>query len=468
MTYQTVDYIDPKIFRAYDIRGVVEESLQPNVLYTLGLALGTTLINQGDGTSKPQLIVGRDARLSGPALFDALVTGLLETGCELVDIGIVPTPVGYFACHHLNIPAAVMLTASHNPAEYNGLKIVIDGAALSEAGIQALRQCAIEGNFIKGEGHITSSPVESAYIDRITGDIQLKRPLKVVIDCGNGVTGQIGPQLLQSLGCEVYPLYCDIDGRFPNHHPDPTIPANLQDLITEVKKHGADLGIALDGDGDRVGAVDSEGNIIWPDRQMMLFSRDLLSRHPGATVIFDVKCSRNLASTIEQSGGHPLMWKTGHSLIKGKLRELADALLAGEMSGHIFFKERWYGFDDGLYAAARLIEILSKADQGSTAVFATLPDSVNTPEIKVSVTEEQKFSFMDQFAKQADFPEGHITSIDGIRVDFPDGWGLVRPSNTTPALTLRFEADSQQSLDRIKTAFREAMLTVDSSLELGF
>ncbi|KAF0191618.1 MAG: phosphomannomutase / phosphoglucomutase [Gammaproteobacteria bacterium] len=451
------------IFKAYDIRGIVGVTLTPEIVYDIGRAIGSEAFDRG----QQGVIVARDGRLSGPEFTEALVRGLCASGRDVIDIGLVPTPVLYFATHYMNTASGVMITGSHNPPEYNGMKIVLRGDTLSGTAIQALRERIEKQNFRTGAGSIKLMSVASDYIQRIASDIRLSRPLKVVVDCGNGAAGDVAPQLLQALGCDVTELFCDIDGNFPNHHPDPSQPENLQDLIRHVKQQGADIGLAFDGDGDRLGVIDSSGEIIWPDRQMMLYARDVLSRNPGAEIIFDVKCSRNLAKSIKSDGGRPVMWKTGHSLIKARMKE-TGALLAGEMSGHIFFKERWYGFDDALYTAARLLEILSNHKGRTSEVFSKLPNALNTPELRLEMGDKDHFKFMDELTRAASFPHASITAIDGIRVDFSDGWGLVRASNTTPCLVLRFEADNPQAMHRIQEDFRKLILGIDHDLTLPF
>jgi phosphomannomutase/phosphoglucomutase len=451
------------IFRAYDIRGIVGETLTADVVHDIGLAIGSEAYAKGE----QQVIIARDGRLSSPELSAALATGLQASGRGVTDIGMVPTPLLYYATHTLKSRSGVMITGSHNPPNYNGLKIVIAGETLAEEGIQRLRRRIEQENFTEGGGAYETRDVASDYIEKIVGDVQIGRPMKVVMDCGNGVAGETAPRLFEALGCELVKLYCDVDGTFPNHHPDPGKPETLRDLIRTVVSEEADLGIAFDGDGDRLGVVDSRGKIIWPDRQMMLFAADVLSRAPGADIIYDVKCTRHLANQILKRGGRPLMWKTGHSLIKAKIKE-TGAQLAGEMSGHIFFKERWYGFDDGLYAGARLVEILSGDPRPTSEVFAELPDSVNTPELNVVLAEGENFTFVDSLKAKANFPDARVTDIDGLRVDFPDGFGLVRASNTTPSLVIRFEAETPASLERIQRQFRDLMKRVKPDISLPF
>ncbi|HXH54397.1 MAG TPA: phosphomannomutase/phosphoglucomutase [Gammaproteobacteria bacterium] len=454
-----------EIFRAYDIRGVVNKSLTIEIVEAIGRALGTTVLTRGETA----IVVARDGRLSGPLLIDALSKGILATGCNVVDIGMVPTPVLYFATHYLRIPSGVMITGSHNPPDYNGLKMMVGGQALYGDGIQALAALIKKLDFCKGQGQKTEQNIVESYVQAIKKDVRLSRPLKIVVDAGNGVTGDIIPVLFEALGCTVIPLFCEVDGHFPNHHPDPGQPKNLVDLISAVHAHQADIGLAFDGDGDRLGVVDNLGKIIWPDRQLILFAKEILKKHVNATIIYDVKCTRHVNAVVKSLGGQPLMWKTGHSLIKAKMQE-TGALLAGEMSGHLFFKDRWFGFDDALYAGARLLEILSEKNKEITVseIFSTLPDSVNTPELQISVTEQTKFERVERLIALAQFPDAIISTIDGLRVDFKDGFGLVRPSNTGPNLILRFEGDTAFALQRIQSEFRQLLLDVDPLWELPF
>ncbi|MCW8908793.1 MAG: phosphomannomutase/phosphoglucomutase [Sedimenticola sp.] len=452
------------IFRAYDIRGVVGDTLTEEVVYQIGRAIGSEARDQGQQT----VVVARDGRHSGAGLLKALAEGLMASGCDVLDIGMVPTPVLYFATHYLGTKSGVMITGSHNPPEYNGLKIVINGSALSGETIAGLRQRIEQGRFTEGHGALQEQDLLPDYMQRILDDVQMSRPLKVVVDCGNGVAGVVAPALFQALGCEVIPLYCKVDGDFPNHHPDPGKPENLQDLINMVRERKADLGVAFDGDGDRLGVVDAGGKVIWPDRLLMLLARDVLSRQPGGDVIYDVKSSRHLADEILSYGGRPIMWKTGHSLIKAKMRE-TGALLAGEMSGHIFIAERWYGFDDGLYSCARLLELLSMEPMSVSEVFSALPESVSTPELNLTFASEgENFALMQKLADSVDFADAKVTDIDGLRIEFEDGWGLVRPSNTTPAVVFRFEADSKASLQQIQQRFKQWLLAADPALKLPF
>ncbi|WP_284047937.1 phosphomannomutase/phosphoglucomutase [Marinobacter sp. ATCH36] len=455
--------VSDTIFRAYDIRGIVDETLTPDIVTVIGQAIGSEAIARGVDS----LCIGYDGRHSSPELADALARGVMATGCNVVHVGAVPTPVLYFATHELGTGSGVMVTGSHNPANYNGLKIMLGGETLSGEAIQNLLQRIRTGDFASGHGGQSSEDVRRAYLDRIVGDIAVAAPLKVVLDAGNGIAGELGPLLIEELGCEVIPLYCEVDGDFPNHHPDPGKPENLVDLIERVKSEGADIGLAFDGDGDRLGVVTNTGKIIWPDRLLMLFARDVVSRNPGADVLYDVKCSRRLAGVISEAGGRPIMWKSGHSLMKAKMKE-TGALLAGEMSGHIFFGERWLGFDDGLYSAARLLEILGIEDRHCDEVFEDFPEDISTPELNVSVSEETKFELMERLAKEGSFGEANISTIDGIRVEYTDGWGLCRASNTTPVLVLRFEAETEEALERIKAVFREQLQKVAPDLVADF
>ncbi|HKZ09646.1 MAG TPA: phosphomannomutase/phosphoglucomutase [Rhodanobacteraceae bacterium] len=456
---------DRGIFRAYDIRGVVGQTLTEGVAHQLGRAIGSAVRDK----ELSAIVVGRDGRLSGPELSGALIDGLRAAGVDVIDIGAVPTPVSYFAAFQLNTGSCVSVTGSHNPPDYNGFKIVIGGETLAEDAIQDLYQRIVDGRLVEGHGSLRQYEVLPEYIERIASDIQTGRALKVVVDCGNGIAGDTAPGVVHAIGCEPIPLYCDVDGTFPNHHPDPSEPKNLADLILMVQKTGADVGLAFDGDGDRLGVVTKDGEIIYPDRVLMLFAQDVLTRNPGATILYDVKCTGHLQPLILKAGGSPLMWKTGHSLIKAKMRE-TGAQLAGEMSGHFFFRERWYGFDDGVYAAARLLEILADDPEGRSPeeIFATLPKGVSTPELHIQMQEGQNHPFIARFRERAQFDGARITTIDGLRADWSDGWGLVRASNTTPVLVLRFDADNATALKRIQDAFRAQILACDSSLTLPF
>lgn len=451
------------IFRAYDIRGVVPETLTAETAYWIGRAIGSESLAKGE----PHVSIGRDGRLSGPALVERLIQGVADSGCHVSDVGLVPTPALYYAANVLAGKSGVMLTGSHNPSNYNGFKIVIAGDTLANEQIQALHTRLKTNDLTWGEGSIERVDILSRYADEIVKDIKLAKKLKVVVDCGNGAAGVIAPQLLEALGCEVIPLFCEVDGNFPNHHPDPGKPENLVDLIAKVKETNADLGLAFDGDGDRVGVVTNTGTMVFPDRLLMLFAQDVLERNPNAEIIFDVKCTRRLTPLIKEYGGRPLMWKTGHSLIKKKMKAIG-ALLAGEMSGHIFFKERWFGFDDGIYSAARLLEILSKQQQTAEELFETFPNDISTPEINIDVTDESKFSIIEALHDAQWGEAAELTSIDGVRVDYPQGWGLVRASNTTPVLVLRFEADTEAELQRIKDVFHAQLKRVAPDLQLPF
>ncbi len=453
----------PEIFKAYDIRGIVDKSLTEETVRMIGHALGSEAVERGQRA----IAVGRDGRLSGPRLAAALAEGILAAGIDVIDVGLVPTPLTYFAAYHLGTDSCVSVTGSHNPPDYNGLKMVLGGETLHGGMIQDLRRRIIEERYTQGRGNLSQASVDNAYLSRVLGDVRLSRPMKIVIDCGNGVAGNVAPALLRSLGCEVTELYCEVDGHFPNHHPDPSKPENLRDLIDRVANTDAELGLAFDGDGDRLGVVTRDGQIIYPDRQLMLFAADVLTRVPGSEIIYDVKCSRNLATWIRDHGGKPTMWNTGHALIKAKLRE-TGAPLAGEMSGHVFFKERWYGFDDGLYTAARLLEILSRHIDPS-AVLRDLPDSLSTPELNIAMNEGEPFELVRRLREDGEFGEAtDIITIDGIRVEYPDGFGLARASNTTPVVVLRFEANDAAALKRIKHAFRTELVRHWPGLDLPF
>ena len=457
--------LERSIFRAYDIRGVVGKTLDAETARLIGQAIGTEMHRQ-DARS---VVVGRDGRLSSPEMANALIEGLRLAGREVIDIGDAPTPLVYFGAYHLRAGSCVSVTGSHNPPDYNGFKIVIDGETLAGDAIQKLYERIAENNLhvAENQGLVSRRDITQDYIDRVAGDIQIERKLRVVVDCGSGIAGLVAPRLLEAIGADVEPLYCEVDGTFPHHHPDPSDPANLQDLVRVVERVDADLGLAFDGDGDRLGVVTRSGEMIYPDRLLMLFAADVLERNPGACIIYDVKCTGHLPMHILRHGGSPLMWKTGHSLIKAKMRE-TEAELAGEMSGHFFFRERWYGFDDGIYAAARLLEILSTRGETPQEVFDTLPKGVSTPELKIHVEEGEQYAFIEKFVAAAKFEGARIATIDGVRADWPDGWGLVRASNTTPVLVLRFDAKDTEALERIKQVFREQLLAVQPGLELPF
>ena len=456
--------VPASIFRAYDIRGIVGKTLTPETVQLIGKALGSEAAARGETT----IVVARDGRISGPAMVEALKKGILETGRDVIDIGMVPTPTLYYAAMQIEgTNSGIMVTGSHNPPDYNGFKCVLAGETLHGAAITDLYRRIIEADFKQGQGFEKNSDIRDDYINAILNSVQLKRPLKVVIDTGNGVAGELAPRLMKELGCEVIPLYTEIDGTFPNHHPDPSKPENIKDLIANVQSNQADLGLGFDGDGDRVGVITPSGVLIFPDHLMMAFAEDVLSRNPGAKIIYDVKCSGNLGKVITAAGGEPEMWQTGHSLIKARMKE-TGALLAGEMSGHIFFKERWLGFDDGLYAAARLLEILAAQDLDADAFFSQYPQDLSTPEINIEVTDESKFDLVQKLAQEGDFGDGQKTTLDGIRIDYEDGWGLCRASNTTPVLVLRFEGKTPEALERISNTFRVALTKIDASLELNF
>jgi len=452
-----------EIFKAYDIRGIVNKSLTADVVRRIGHALGSLAAEQG----QKAIAVGRDGRLSGPELAGALMDGIVAAGVDAIDVGCVPTPVTYFAAYELGCHSCVSVTGSHNPPDYNGLKMVIGGTTLALDAIQDIKKRAETDNLRHGKGERRSADVLSAYVEKIVGDVKLARPMKIVMDCGNGVAGAIAPELFKRLGCEIVPLFCEVDGNFPNHHPDPSKPENLKDVVKALQETDAEIGIAFDGDGDRLGVVTKDGEIIFPDRQLMLFAADVLSRVPGGQIIYDVKCTRLLAPWIRQHGGVPLMWNTGHALVKAKLKE-TGAPLAGEMSGHCFFKERWYGFDDGLYTGARLLEILSRASNANP-VLKALPNSPSTPELNIKMAEGEPFVLIDKLKAEGKFDGAQeLITIDGLRVEYKDGFGLARPSNTTPVVVLRFEADNAAALERIQAGFRTALQAVWPGIQLPF
>jgi phosphomannomutase/phosphoglucomutase len=460
--HEPVD-LKAEIFRAYDIRGVIDVTLDSGVARSVGRAVGTVALEKKAGP----VVVARDGRLSGPYLMEGMIEGILSSGCDVLDIGAVPTGVLYFAAHEFAAGSGVMITGSHNPPDYNGFKIMVAGDALYDLGIKDLYLRISEGRLADGQGVVTRRNVVPDYIAKVAGDIRVERPLKVVIDCGNGIGGVCAADTLRAIGVEVLPLFDEVDGTFPNHHPDPSEPDNLKDLIESVRLMDADLGLALDGDADRLGVVTLAGNIIYPDRVMMLLAMDVLDRVPGATIIYDVKCTGHLPEVIRQAGGVPLMYKTGHSLMKAKMKEIGSPF-AGEMSGHFFFGERWYGVDDGIYAAARLLEILGSTDTPPEAILNALPSSYSTPELKVQMQEGENHAFIEKFTSAARFDGARISTIDGLRADFDDGWGLVRASNTTPILVVRFDAETEPALARIKAIFRSQMLQLRSDLDLPF
>ena len=460
-----------EIFKAYDIRGIVGKTLTPDIVEAIGHAIGSAGVERG----VKEIVVGRDGRLSGPALIEALAKGIRAAGIGVIDIGQVATPLVYYATHALKTAAGlpcgsgVMVTGSHNPPDYNGLKMMLAGETLYGDAILALRQRAVDGKLVTAAkpGSFRTHDMRAAYFERVLSDIKLARPMKIAIDCGNGVAGAFAPELFRRLGCEVTELFCEVDGNFPNHHPDPAVPKNLQDLIACVKSGDAELGFAFDGDGDRLGVVTKDGHIIYPDRQLMLYAQDVLTRSPGATILYDVKCTRNLAPWIERHGGKPLLWKTGHSLVKAKMIE-TGAALGGEMSGHTFFKERWYGFDDAMYCGARLLEIVSRSANPS-AVLDAIPDSVTTPELQLKLEEGEHFALIKQLQRDARFPDAtRVIDIDGLRVEYADGFGLARASNTTPVVVLRFEGETEAALQRIQADFRRVLLAAKPDAALPF
>lgn len=452
-----------EIFKAYDIRGIVDRTLTGELVEQIGRAIGTESREKGCST----VVVGWDGRLSSPGLAGALSGGLAATGCGVLEIGQVPTPVLYRAAADHGAGTGVQVTGSHNPPGYNGLKIMIDGQALSGAAIQRIKERVRERDFIAGSGERERLDYLPEYSRAVLSDIRLSRPLRIVIDCGNGVAGNTAPEIFRGLGCEVTELFCEVDGNFPNHHPDPSQAGNLQDLIAAVRQHGADIGLAFDGDGDRLGVVSSRGSIIWPDRVMVLIAEAVLADHPGAGIIFDVKCSQVLRDAILRNGGRACMWKTGHSLIKAKLRE-TGAVFAGEMSGHLFFNDRWRGFDDGIYAGARLCELISRQSATSDQLFAGIPDTVNTPELRLDMPEGTHHELVDTLVRNAHFPGARVSTLDGVRADYAGGFGLVRASNTTPSVIMRFEASDARRLAWIMDEFRQRILQIRPGTVLPF
>ena len=465
--------LSPSIFKAYDIRGVIDKTLDPSIAKLIGQSFGSAMRDKGETIC----VVGRDGRLSGPSLMAGLTEGLLSVGINVIDLGVVATPMVYFGTNisiqGQQAKSGIMITGSHNPPDYNGFKMVLGGSAIYGEQIQALRERIVAKNFSSGQGTLSEHNIFPEYLQRIVGDVKLKRKIKIAVDCGNGVGGAFAGRLFRELGCEVEELFCEVDGTFPNHHPDPAHLENLQDLIKNLQTTDNELGLAFDGDADRLGVVTKTGEVIFPDRQMMLFAKDVLSRNPGAQIIYDVKCTRNLATYVKQQGGVPLMWKTGHSLVKAKLKE-TGAPLAGEMSGHIFFKDRWYGFDDGLYTGARLLEILS-AEQDPNATLNQLPNAICTPELQMPCAEGEAFSLLDKIkaevakGTQAPFETAEsVNTIDGVRVEYADGFGLARPSNTTPIVVMRFEADTQAAIERIQAEFKKVFLAVKPDAKMPF
>lgn len=455
--------VSPTIFKAYDIRGIVGKTLNAEIACKIGQAFGSAALAKG----QTAVVIGRDGRLSGPELTAALAAGLQSTGIDVIDLGVVATPMVYFGTHVLGTQSGVMVTGSHNPPDYNGFKMVLAGEAIYGDTIQALYQAILKSDFLEGSGGYRTHDIREAYIARMISDVKLARPMKIAIDCGNGVAGAFAGDLYRALGCEVTELFCEVDGTFPNHHPDPAHPENLQDLIRCLQTTDNELGLAFDGDGDRLGVVTKDGQIIYPDRQLMLFAADVLSRNPGRDILYDVKCTRHLAPWITARGGKPLMCKTGHSLVKARMRE-TGAPLGGEMSGHVFFKDRWYGFDDGMYAGVRLLELMSRESDPS-AVLNALPQSISTPELQLQLEEGENFALIAQLQRDAAFPGADdIITIDGLRVEYPDGFGLARSSNTTPVVVLRFEAETAEALARIQSEFKRVILVARPDVALPF
>ncbi len=455
--------LSPGIFKAYDIRGIVGTTLDESIAHQIGQAFGSAVRAKGEKL----VVIGRDGRLSGPTLTAALALGLRAAGVDVIDLGVVATPMVYFGTHVLDARSGIMVTGSHNPPDYNGFKMVLAGEAIHGETITALYQAIVDGKLTQGEGSYRTHDIRADYLQRISGDVKLARPMKIVIDCGNGVAGAFAGDLYRAMGCEVTELFCEVDGNFPNHHPDPAHPENLQDLIEALKANDAEIGLAFDGDGDRLGVVTKDGQIIYPDRQLMLFAADVLTRHPGEQILYDVKCTRHLAPWITAHGGVPLMWKTGHSLVKAKLRE-TGAPLGGEMSGHVFFKDRWYGFDDGLYAGARLLELMSRVADPS-AVLNALPQSISTPELQLKLKEGENVALIAKLQKEAVFDGAEqIITIDGLRVEYADGFGLARSSNTTPVVVMRFEAETAEALARIQAIFKRVILAAKPDAQLPY
>jgi phosphomannomutase/phosphoglucomutase len=453
------------IFKAYDIRGVIGSTLDAGIARKIGQAFGAAALAKGERS----VIIGRDGRLSGPELAAALAAGLQAAGVDVIDLGMVATPMVYFATNVLGARSGIMVTGSHNPPDYNGFKMVLAGEAIYGDAIQDLYQAIARDDFQPAaqQGGYSTHDIKAAYVERIAGDVEIARPIKIAVDCGNGVAGMVAGDLFRAMGCEVIELFCEVDGHFPNHHPDPAHPENLQDLIACLQTSDAEIGLAFDGDGDRLGVVTKDGQIIFPDRQMMLFAKDVLSRNPGAEILYDVKCTRHLGPWIEQHGGRPLMWKTGHSLVKAKLKQ-TGAPLGGEMSGHIFWKDRWFGFDDGLYTGARLLEILTR-EADPSKLLNSLPKASSTPELHLHLQEGENFALIDKLRADAKFPGAdRIVDIDGLRVEYPDGFGLARGSNTTPVVVLRFEGENPDALARIQKEFARVILAAKPDAKLPF
>ncbi len=455
--------LDPSLFKAYDIRGIVPQALSADACVHIGRAYAT----MARACAQTAVYISRDGRDSGPQLAQALTEGLRAGGLDVVDLGMNATPMLYFACATTDIGNGIQITGSHNPPEYNGLKMVLQGNALHGEQIAALRERTLAEDYSSGNGGLRSASIVEPYLQRIVSDVQLARPMHVAVDCGNGVAGAFAPELLRRLGCRVTELFCEVDGSFPNHHPDPADPHNLEDLQRVLRETDAEVGLAFDGDGDRLGVVTRSGQVIWPDRQLMLYAADVLQRHPGAPILYDVKCTANLDPWVRRHGGQPMMWRTGHSLIKARMKEVG-APLAGEMSGHIFFKDRWYGFDDAQYGAARLLELLARAADAQ-ALLLDLPDALSTPELKIITEPQQQFALCERLQREGRFPSArHIHTIDGVRAEYDDGFGLARPSNTTPCVVLRFEARDAQAMQRIQQEFRQALLQLEPGLRLPF
>ena len=455
--------IDRSVFRAYDIRGVVGSQLDESSFYSIGLAVAYRL----QQLNRHEIVLARDGRLSSESLAQALQQGLLDSGIDVLNLGAVATPVMYYATHETGIDSGLMVTGSHNPADYNGIKLVLAGKTLAHEDITLLHDFVLSQRRLNGRGVLSTTDLIPQYCQRVVQDIRLQRPLRVVVDCGNGIAGPVIPEVIRQLGCEVIELFCEVDGRFPNHHPDPTVEANLLDLKAAVLAHQADLGLAFDGDADRLGVVTNALETIWPDRLMMLYAREVLKRHPNGTIVFDVKCSAHLSQVIIAAGGVARMSPTGHSIVKGIMKQ-TGAILAGEMSGHLFFKDQWYGFDDALYSACRLLEIFSQSKLTVSEQCALVPNSINTPEIKIPIFDDKKFVFMQQFAEKAQFVDAKIIAIDGLRVEFAYGWGLIRASNTTPCLVARFEADDDDKLSEIQALFKHQLQVIDQELAIPF
>lgn len=455
--------IPASIFRAYDIRGIAEEQLTKDSVKRIGQAVGSEALDQ----SITSLLVGFDGRLSSPSLSVALIEGIRSSGCNVVCIGLVPTPLLYFASYTTEHASGVMLTASHNPANYNGLKIVFNQTSLADNQIQTIRSRIENDQLRTGSGNYSELEIEKSYIENVCSRIQLGKSLKIVIDCGNAVPGRVAPKLFNALGCDVHPMFCDIDGNFPNHHPDPTVPENLTALAAAVLERGADVGVALDGDGDRVGLITNRGKFVDADRMLMLLAQSILPNYLGRAVVFDVKCSSKLSALVTKLGGSPVMHRSGHSFMKQMMRQ-TDAILGGEFAAHIFIKDDWFGFDDGLYVAARLLELISKNSATSDKMFDQFLTGFSTAELKIEVSEERKFLLMERLLELAQFPNGNLITLDGLRVEYPDGWGLVRASNTSPALLLRFEADTEARMKEIQAEVKALILSADKNLEIGF